>query len=157
MTCSDSKSKIGLQYATTFDVKILGMGCDVEVVVDIESGTSKSTISMRAFMRSMPAFRISLDDLSAIVDAIKTALVKANLLQHLMDGATDHQLNFMAGGASLVVVHPKEKKARYVLSIGSFTREGELEKLSDKEVAEAVEVVERLVARVRAKVLAAKK
>jgi len=78
-------------------------------------------------------------------------------LQHLMDGATDHQLNFMAGGASLVVVHPKEKKARYVLSIGSFTREGELEKLSDKEVAEAVEVVERLVARVRAKVLAAKK
>ena len=44
-----------------------------------------------------------------------------------------------------------------MLSIGSFTREGELEKLSDKEVAEAVEVVERLVARVRAKVLAAKK
>jgi hypothetical protein len=155
MNCCDDKVKAGLQYATTFDVKLLGVGCDVEVVVDIESGSSTAMISMRAFMRSIPAFRISLASLTAIVEAIKVAHAKANLLQHLLDGANDHQLNFSAGGASLVVVHPKEKKMRFVLSIGSFTREGELDKLSAEEVTEAVEIVQKLVGKTREKVLTA--
>ena len=75
----------------------------------------------------------------------------------MVDGATDHQLNYAARGASLIIVHPKEKKARFVLSIGAFTQEGDLEKLSDVEIVEALKRIEELKSKVAKKIGSAKK
>jgi hypothetical protein len=108
---------------------------------------------MRSFLRSTPAFKISLEDLGAVALAIKQAKEKAGLLGQLVDGAGDHQLNFSAGGALLIVVKPRDKAARYTLSIGMFSQEGELDRLSDKEVTDAIQKVEALKSRVRAKVV----
>jgi hypothetical protein len=55
------------------------------------------------------------------------------------------------------VVHPKGKNARFTLSIGSFAREGDLDALTDKEIADAVTKGESLKAKVVAKVGAGKK
>ncbi len=147
----------GLKYATSFDEKLLGVGCDVEVVVDIESGTAQAFVEMRSFLRSTPAFRITLEDLNSVSAAIKSARSNAKLLESLPGEATDHQLNFFGGGATLIVVQPKGKSARFTLSIGSFSREGDLDTLTDKEIAETVAKVESLKAKVIAKVGAGKK
>ncbi len=148
---------MGMKYATSFDEKLLGVGCDVEVVVDIESGAAQACVEMRAFLRSTPAFRITLESLQSISEAIKSARTSAKLLESLVGDATAHQLNYSSGGATLIVVHPKGKNARFTLSIGSFAREGELDALTDKEIADAVAKVESLKAKVVAKVVAGKK
>lgn len=148
---------MGMKYATSFDEKLLGVGCDVEVAVDIESGAAQACVEMRAFLRSTPAFRITLESLQSISEAIKSARTSAKLLESLVGDATAHQLNYSSGGATLIVVHPKGKNARFTLSIGSFAREGELDALTDKEIADAVAKVESLKAKVVAKVVAGKK
>jgi hypothetical protein len=148
---------MGMKYATSFDEKLLGAGCDVEVVVDLESGVAQACLEMRSFLRSTPAFRITLEDMQSVSAAIKSARTNAKLLESLVGDATAHQLNYSAGGATLIVVHPKGKNARFTLSIGSFAREGELDALTDKEIADAVAKVESLKAKVVAKVVAGKK
>lgn len=145
---------MGIKYATTFDEKLLGIGCDVEVVVDIESGAAQACIEMRSFLRSTPAFRITHENLQAVSEAVKNARTSAKLLDNLVDDASSHQLNFSAGGANLIVVKPKGKNARFTLSIGSFAREGDLNALTDNEIAGAVAKVENLKAKVLAKVIA---
>ena len=153
MACQNETVSVnGIKYATVFDEKLLGAGCDVEVVVDVETGQSQATVAMRPFLRSSHAFKISVEDLAAMAETIRSANARAKLLNDKIDGAVDHQLNFSAGGSSLIIVHPKDKKARFVLTIGSFSREGELEKISDLEVAQAVKTVEALRAKVVAKV-----
>ena len=138
-------------------MKLLGVGCDVEIVVDIESGDATAIVAMRSFLRSTPAFRISLEDLAAVANGVRLAHTRAKLLEQMVDGATDHQLNFSVAGSSLIIVHPKDKNARFVLTIGSFAREGDLDKLTDKEIAESVKAVEELKAKVQKKVLAGNK
>jgi len=152
----DNKSGRGLQYATSFDEKLFGVGCDVEIVVDTESGDVQAVVAMRSFLRSTPAFRISVVDLIGIAKAIESATSRAKLLEQLIDDATDHQLNYSVGGAMLVVVHPKGKKARYTLHIGAFHREGEVDKLSASDITEALNKVEELTKKVRNKVMLAK-
>ena len=154
---NEAVSNLGLKYATSFDEKLLGTGCDVEVVIEIESGEVSAVIAMRQFLRSSPVFRISDVDLAAMSDAIKSAKRSAKLLENMVDGATDHHLNYAARGASLTIVHPKEKKARFVLSIGAFTQEGDLEKLSDVEIVEALKRIEELKSKVTKKIGSAKK
>jgi hypothetical protein len=144
-------------YATSFDEKLLGVGCDVEVVVDIESGVAQACVDMRSFLRSTPAFRITLEDLQSVSAAIRNARTNAKLLESLVGDALAHQLNYSVGGATLIVVHPKGKNARFTLSIGSFAREGDLDALTDKEIADAVTKGESLKAKVVAKVGAGKK
>lgn len=147
----ESVNRGGLKYATTFDEKIFGVGCDVDVVVDLGTGEASATIAMRQFLRSSPAFRIAERDLEAIADAVKTAKASIKLLDSLADGALDHQLNFSAGGASLIVVHPKGKTARYVLTIGMFNDEGDIAELSSVVIDAAVKRIGELKERVSAK------
>lgn len=52
---------MGIKYATSFDEKLLGVGC--EVVVDIESSVAQACVEMRSFLRSTPAIRITLENL----------------------------------------------------------------------------------------------
>lgn len=146
-----------LKYATSFDEKLLGVGCNVEVVVDIESGDAISTIEMRSFLRSAPAFRISLADLNSVLTAIKASKSNVKLLESMVDDAQDHQLNYACGGASLIVVQPIGKNARAVLTIGAFSREADLAQLSDKEVADAIARVETLQSKTVTKVIALRK
>lgn len=158
MSCHHENSAVrGLKYATSFDEKLLGVGCDVEVVVDIESGIAQASVEMRSFLRSTPAFRIALEDLLSVSAAIKNARASVKLLESLVGNATAHQLNYSGGGATLIVVQPKGKNARFTLSIGSFAREGDLDALSDKEIVEAVARVESLKSKVIAKVAAGKR
>jgi hypothetical protein len=49
---------------------ILGVGCDVEDVVDIDAGDISATMAMRQFLRSSLAFRIGADGLVLFVEAI---------------------------------------------------------------------------------------
>jgi hypothetical protein len=146
------KNATGLKYATSFDEKILGVGCDVEVVVDLDSGEASATVAMRQFLRSSPAFRIGAKDLASIAAAVKVAKDRVGLLESLAEGALDHQLNYSSGGASLIVVHPKGKSARFVLTIGMFNQEGGIDSLSSAEIDAAVKRVEELKALARAKV-----
>jgi hypothetical protein len=147
---------MGMKYATSFDEKLLGVGCDVEIVVDIESGTAQASVAMRSFLRSTPAFKISLEDLQSVSLVVKQARSSAKLLESMVGDATAHQLNYSLPGATFIVVRPEGKTARFTLSIGSFAREGDLDTLTDKEIAEAVAKVEDLKAKVVAKVSAGK-
>ena len=155
MTCMTEKSEsVGLKYATSYEEKLLGRGCDVEVTVDVETGAATAIVAMRELLRHIPAFRISVEDLAAIASIVKTTHARARLLDDLIDGAKTHQLNYSRGGATLIVVHPKGKAARFVLTIGSFNREGDLDKLSDHEISSTVRRVEELKDKTRAKVVA---
>lgn len=147
----------GLKYATSFDEKILGVGCDVEVVVDVQTGDASATVAMRQFLRSSPAFRITSNELAAFAEAVSRAKQIVGLLDSKVSGAEDHQLNYSSGGASLIIVHPLGKPARYVITIGMFNQEGEIEKLSSSEIDAAVKRVSELIALVREKVTSKKK
>ena len=57
---------------------------------------------------------------------------------------SDHQLNYSSGGASLIVVHPKGKSARFVLTIGLFNQEGGIDSLSSVEIDATVKRVDEL-------------
>jgi len=145
-------ARSGLKYATTFDEKLFGKGCDVDVIVDLESGEASATVAMRPFLRSNPPFRISSEDLAALAQAVKLVGPRSSLLDALAEGALDHQLSYSTGGATLIVVHPKGRSARYTLSIGMFQKEGELGEPIGAEIEAAVKRTEELKAKVLAKV-----
>jgi len=147
---------MGVMYETCFDEKLLGIRCNVKIIIDINSGDAEAYVEMRSFLRSTPDFRITLEDLKSISEAIKNVKGNANLLEHPVAGATTNKLNYSCGGAILIVVHPKEKVARFTLSIGYFSREGALEALPDKEILDAVAKIEKLKSAVMAKLDAAK-
>jgi hypothetical protein len=153
----DSANAKSLKYATTFDEKLLGVGCDVDVTVSLVTGDAVAAVSMRPLLRSSPAFQISLDNLKAIAAAVESAKTNFKLLESKVDGAEDHQLQYHYGGASLTVAKPTQKPAKAVLTIGSFSRESDLEKLSIEEISKAVSTCEELISKVKQKVLRAKK
>lgn len=153
MDCmTETKFGRGLKYATVFDERLFGVGCDVDVVVDVESGEASATVAMRQFMRSSPAFWITGEQLVAIAEVVKSVRSRAWLLDETVEGAQDHQLNFSCGGAKLIVVHPKGKPTRFVLTIGLFNKDGELDELSGEEIDAAVKRIEELKAKTVAKV-----
>lgn len=134
----------GLKYAATFEEKLLGTKCDVDVVVDVRSGESTANIAMRAMLRSQPACRISIEALEELLVILRSTKSNALLLEARPEGAQDHQLNWSSGAASLIIVQPGGKKPRYVLTIGTFNGEGDLSQLSDQEVADAISRVNAL-------------
>ena len=143
----------GLRYAATFKEKILGVGCDVDISVDIGSREAVVIASMTQMLSSQPAFRISRDDLAALASSVKTAKKRVSILDSKAEGACDHQLNYSYGGAALIIVKPfADKPARYTLSIGLFNREGTLDELTTKELDDAVEKLDTLASRVTSKV-----
>lgn len=154
---ADLANTRALKYATTFDEKLLGAGCDVDVVVDIETGDAVATVAMRPFLRSSPVFQISLDNLRSIHAAVVSAKTNANLLEKMADGAGDHQLQYEHAGAALTVIKLPKKEAKAVLTIGSFTQESELSKLSVDEIEKAISTCERLMSKAQAKVSVAKR
>jgi hypothetical protein len=156
MSLSETSPVGGLQYSTTFDAKLFGVRCDVEVVVDVTSGQTKATIAMRQLLRSMHAFRMPFEVLLKLADVVQSAHSKVSLLESQMDGAIDHKLNFEVNGASLIVVHPKGRSARFVLCIGEYVREGALDDLSAADIQEAIKLVTDLTAKVRTKVMGKK-
>ena len=141
-----------LKYATTFNQKILGVGCDVDVVVNLDSGDVNATVSMRPFLRSNPAFRIPLENLKAIANAVESAKANVKLLDDLAEGAGNHQLQYHYGGADLIVIKPPKKEAKAVLTIGAFSIESELGKMSIDEITKAISVCESLISKVKKKV-----
>lgn len=142
-----------LKYATTFDEKLFGVRCDVDIVVNLDTGESFASLGMRPFLRSSPVFQISLENLKAVAAAVSSAKVNAKLLESMVEGAGDHQLQYEYGGASLTVVQPPKKVAKAVLTIGAFARESDLEKLSVDELDKAISTCEGLMSKVKKKVL----
>lgn len=80
----------------------------------------------------------------------------AGLLETLAEGAIDHQLNVSRGGATLVVVRPKDRDTRFVLTIGLFHREGKLPELNASEIDEVIAKLEAKKSLVHRKVAAQK-
>jgi hypothetical protein len=138
----------GARYATSFKEQLFGGKCDVEVVVDLSSRRTSSLLSMNQFLSSRPAFTISLDGLRLLLRSIQDIKGYKGLLNELLPGATDHQLNCSMSGATVIVVHPPGKPARFTLSVGTFHREGALEELSVSEIEDAITKIAALEKRV---------
>ena len=145
---NSSEDSSGARYATSFKEQLFGGKCDVEVVVDLTSRRTSSVLSMSQFLSSRPVFTISLEGLRLLSRAIQDIKSHKGLLNELLPGATDHQLNCSTGGATVIVVHPPGKPARFTLSVGTFHREGVLEELSVSDVEEAITKIEALEKRV---------
>lgn len=150
MTESTDKRVTSLNYATTFEQKLLGYKCDVEVVVNLASGEASVVAGMRQALRSSPACYLSLDTLEGLASCIRDVKKSSRLLDSLIDDATDHQLNCSFGGGTLIVVKPPSKSARFTLTIGLFHREGPVEELSSKEIDDAISLLDGLRKRVLA-------
>lgn len=138
----------GLRYAAEFDEKILGVGCVVEVMVNITSGEASAVASMKQILSSQPGFRISKKHLVALASCVETAKQRSGVLNRQAAGSKQHQLNCTCGEATLIVVKPDDKPARYTLNIGLLHRSGELEELSTKEIDDAVAKLDELISRV---------
>lgn len=137
-----------LRYVASFEEKLLGSTCDVEVIVDLKTGQSTARIKMRELLRSMPACEFSIESLEELVEAISTASKSAKLLDDPPEGADDHQMNWSSGAASLVAVKPRKKKARFVLNIGRFNHEGELDQINSRQLVDALSRIQTLRKRV---------
>lgn len=140
-----------LNYAAVFEESVLGVKCDVEVVLDVSARTASVTAGMRQPLRSAPLCRVSIDTLQALSRCIREAKAHEKMLDQLVQGSTDHQFNSSDGGATLIIVKPTGKPARYTLTIGLFHREGLMQELSATDVDAAVTKLEALRARVLAK------
>lgn len=145
---NSSEDSSGARYATSFKEHLFEGKCDVEVVVDLIFKRASSVLSMSQFLSSRPVFAISLENLKHLLRAIQDIRSHAGLLGTLLPGATDHQLNCSTGGATVIVVHPPGKPARFTLSVGTFHREGILEELDVREIEEAISKIEALEKRV---------
>jgi len=145
-TESEAKESAGgAKYATLFRKKLLGVNCDVDVVVDLATLKAEATISMKQILSSRPAFVITLDDLRLLETSLKSVKKCTSLLESVLPDATDHQLNVNIRGATAIVVRPPGKSARYTLSIGLFHREGELSELELNEIDDSIKEIEVLV------------
>lgn len=153
MKGSGGNANEGLRYATTFEERIFGAKCNVEVIANIFSGESSIIVSMMQPLGREPAFRILRNDLAELSSCVKTARERARVLDEVAEGATDHQLNCSCGGAVLIVVKPPGKPARFTLSIGLFHQEGALANLSAQQIDEAVSRLDTLAEKVSKKIL----
>jgi hypothetical protein len=158
-----------LKYATKFEERILGVECDVEVCADLSLESATVIAAMRQPLRSTPSCHISIEGLEELRASIHEAHVRAQLLEDLVDGARDHQLNCSCSIARLVVVKPRREEKfwerfwpspessrgrppRFVLTIGEFHREGPLDQLSTSDVDAAIGIMDALRTRVLAKI-----
>ncbi len=144
----------GLRYAVSFEEKIFGAKCSVEVAVDLASGETSVVVSMLRFLSPEPAFRITRDDLAGLASFIRTAKSRSSLLDERVEGSMNHQMDCSIGGASLITFKPIGKPARFNLSIGLFHQEGPLNELSAEEVDQAVAKLDSISAKVSKKAAA---
>lgn len=157
MQNGSARAATGLRYATSFEAKLLGAKCDIEIVVDLSSQEASASVSMRQLLSPSPAFKATRDDFAALSSCIREARESAKLLDETAEGAQAHQLNCSCGGAVLIVVKPTGKPTRYTLNVGLFHREGLLEELTSDEIDEVIKQVDILIARVLAKTKAGNK
>lgn len=150
MNVADGSS--GSRYATSFKEQLFGGKCEVEIVVDLSTRAASSVLSMTSFLSTRPTFSISLENLKQLARGVSELKNNAKILSALIEGATDHQLNCTAGGATAIVVQPPGKPARFTLTIGAFHREGQLDELDTRDVDEAIKRIESLQGRVVQKV-----
>ena len=139
-------------YVSSFEEKILGVKSDVEVSVNLLDASATVVVAMRQPLRSSPSCHISLAELESLKAAIQVSRERAPLLDAMVDGATNHQINCAWGGVTLIVVKPLNRPARFTLVVDEFHREGPLAELSSGEVDEAIAKLTSLRAKVLAKV-----
>jgi hypothetical protein len=131
-----------LRYAASFKERLLGGTCENEVVVDLSTRDVSVVLGMTQFLSHGPTFLISLEHLKCLSQSISQIKTKAALLDSLIEGAENHQLNVNHGGATIIVVHPQGKKARFALSIGSYHREGVLSEIDSTDIDDAIAKLE---------------
>ena len=151
MNWGSAKRQGGLQYQATYDAKLLGVGCDVHVSVDLSTGDVSVVAAMRRLISPDPAFQISKDDLVCLSACIKSAKDRVGLLADTSAELKSQNLSCSCGGASLIVVLPPGKVASFSLTIGLFHEHGTMEKLSSKNVDDAIATMETLAALAAAK------
>jgi len=147
----------GSRYATSFNERLFGVKCEVEIVLDLLTHAPSSVLSMTSALSSRPIFSISLENLKLLARAVADLKNNAKLLNALTGGATHHQLNCTIGGATAVVFQPPGKPARFTLTIGAFHRMGLLEELDTRDIDLAIRKIDDLQAAVVQKVVAAAK
>jgi len=147
----------GSRYVASFKEQLFGGQCEVEVVVDLSTRSVSSILSMSSFLNSRPTFSISLEHLKQLARGVADVKNNAKLLNTLVDGATDHQLNCTVAGATAIVVQPLGKPRRFTLTIGAFHREGPLEEFETHDIDAAIQRIEALQGRVVQKVVATAK
>jgi hypothetical protein len=140
----------GLAYVATFKEKCFDEKCDVEVVTDVVTREAKVLVTWAPVFGT--SFQISIDDLQRLSVCVASAKAHADLLHESIPESLHHRLCCTIGGASLIVIHPKDKLARFALTIGTFHREGKLDALSSEAIDEVVARLEVLKLKVIAKI-----
>lgn len=150
MNAADDGS--GARYSTSFKEVLFGGRCEVEVTVDISTHAATSFLSMASLLGGRGSHSISLEDLKRFARTVSSMRSNAELLRTLVEDASDHQLNSSVAGATIIVVRPPGKPARFTFSIGALHREGVLEELDTQDLDEAIRRIESLQDRVVQKV-----
>lgn len=152
MSCATAqKNPAGLNYVVAFSENLFGGNCTVEISSNLQNGELSVSLALNPRFGSTPVFKMTLEDLEALLECLRSVKLHAALLQELPEGAEDQQLNFERGEALLIVVHPKGKPARFSLNMGSIHKEGPLEELNIAEVEKAVNRLNGLKAKVQEK------
>lgn len=144
MPPSQPDRKDCLDYVVAFEQRLLGARCRVEVSVALDGGATKVEIAMMRSYSPEPSFVMTRDDLAALAAAIDQARDRSGLLGLEWPQALAQQFRFESGGTSLAVFKAPGKPARFALSIGLFSQEGELSELSSGAVDQALAAVDAL-------------
>ena len=140
----------GLKYVACFEAQVFDEKCEVEVVAPLPAGDFKVTVSWKPFLG--PSSTITLEDLELLAKCVADALPHVGLLRAGADDAAPAQLRCDYDGASFQIVHPEGKEPLYALSAGPFHRAGKLERLSSRELDDAIAALEEFKSRVKQRI-----
>jgi len=140
---NDDEVGAGSAFVARFNTKCFGEKCEVEVRVSLEGDNVVAKSSWRPFLGQPTS--VTLGDLQALAAVLKHKAEAAALLTSSPADASVCQVLFERPDARIVVTRREKKEAIYSLTVGPFTQAGDLSKLKDAEVLEAIATLEELV------------
>lgn len=126
-------------YSVSFESRLFGGRCIVEVTVDLNTGQASSVLSMPSLLSAQPVFAISLEDLKAFAEGVQQLKARSRVLASLPNGAQDAWLKCLVGNATAVVFQPEGKPDQFTMNIGAYHRHGDLGTLDLAEIHTAIE------------------
>ena len=139
----DVELESGSAFVALFNTICFGEKCEVEIRVSLEGDNVLAKASWQPLLGQPTS--VTLGDLQALAEVLKQKAEAAALLTSSPAGATVCQVRFEKPDARIVVTRREKKEAIYSLTVGPFTQAGDLSKLKDAEVLEAIATLEELV------------
>jgi hypothetical protein len=143
-----SKAVTPPQFVVTFEERLFGGKCVIEVAIDLSTLTALSTLSMTSMFSERPVFTMPRADFNMFVAAIRRLQATAKKLSPAPEGSIASQLNCTVNAATAVIFQAEGKPVRYTLNIGNFSKAGELTEMDLGEIEEAIRKMDELEGRV---------